>query len=78
MDDPEFISNRGHHSVTHNPGSLRKGLEVDDGLYIECNLSANGIRDMLRRLLVAFEVEPDQLTLFLRQDRDAGRARRCQ
>jgi hypothetical protein len=73
VENPEFISNRGHHSVTHDPDSLRKALEVDNGLYVECNLSANGIRDMLRRLLVAFEIEPSQLQLFLRQDRDAGR-----
>jgi hypothetical protein len=76
INDPEFISNRGHHSVTREPGSLRSALEVDDGLFIECNLSANGVRDMLRRLLVAYVIEPDQLRLFLRQDRDAGRADR--
>ena len=43
---------------------------------MECNLSANGIRDIIRRFLAAFEVEPDQLRLFLRQDRDAGRDER--
>ena len=59
--------------MTHDPSSLRKALEVDQGLFVECNLSANGIRDMLRRLVAAFEIAPDQLRLFLRQDRDAGR-----
>ena len=78
VDDSEFISNRGHHSVTHDSDSLRKALEVGDGLYVECNLSANGIRDMLRRLLVAFEIELSQLRLFLRQDRDAGRSQRSE
>ncbi len=73
VDHPEFISNRGHHSVTHDPNSLRGALQVDQGLFVECNLSANGIRDMLRRLLDAFQIAPDQLRLFLRQDRDAGR-----
>ena len=76
VDNPEFISNRGHHSVTHDSDSLRKALEVGDGLYVECNLSANGIRDMLEHLLVAFEIETSDLRLFLRQDRDAGRSRR--
>jgi hypothetical protein len=52
-------------------GIDRKG--VDQGLFVECNLSANGIRDMLRRLVAAFEIAPDQLRLFLRQDREAGR-----
>lgn len=73
IDNLEFISNRGHHSVTHDPNSLRKALEVGEGLFVECNLSANGIRDMIHRLLFAFQIEPGQLRLFLRQDRDAGR-----
>jgi len=76
VDNPEFISNRGHHSVTHDPGSLRKAFQVDNVLFVECNLSANGIRDMIRRLLVAFDLEPGEFQLFLRQDRDAGRAQR--
>jgi hypothetical protein len=76
VENPEFISNRGHHSVTHDPGTLRKALQVDSVLFVECNLSANGIRDMIRRLLVAFDLEPGKIQLFLRQDRDAGRAQR--
>jgi len=76
IEHPEFISNRGHHSVTRDPGSLRKALDVEQGLFVECNLSANGIRDMLRRLLAVFEIEWNQLRLFLRQDRDAGRGQR--
>ncbi len=76
VDNPEFISNRGHHSVTHDPGSLRKALRVENVLFVECNLSANGIRDMIRRLLIAFDLEQGEIQLFLRQDRDAGRAER--
>ena len=72
-EDPEFISNRGHHSVTDDPATLRKALRVADGLFIEANLSANGIRDMILRLLAAFDIPADQMPLFLRQDRDAGR-----
>ena len=55
-------------SVTHDSDSLRKALEVGHGLFVESNLSANGIRDMLRRRLDAFEVEPDQVRIGLRQD----------
>lgn len=72
-DHPEFISNRGHHSVTSDPARLRKALSVADDLFMECNLSANGIRDVIARLLVAYDVPPDRIQLFLRQDRDAGR-----
>jgi hypothetical protein len=71
----EFISNQGHHIVTHDARSLRKALQIDTNLYIECNLSANGIRDMIRRLLAAFAIPSSRMELFLRQDRDAARDR---
>lgn len=73
INDPAFISNRGHHSFTDEPSSLRLSLMVGDRLYAESNLSANGIRDMIRRLLLAFNIPLDQIQIFLRQDRDALR-----
>lgn len=73
IDHSEFISNRGHHTVTTDASSLRKPLSVGGDLYIEANLSANSIRDVLRRLLAAFEIPIEQMQLYLRQDRDAGR-----
>jgi hypothetical protein len=42
-------------------------------VFAESNLSANGIRDMLRRVLTAFSIPTDDLLIFLRQDRDAAR-----
>ena len=72
-DHPDFVSNRGHHTVTTDPVPLRKALPLGDGLFIESNLSANGIRDVIRRLLAAFDIPADRLLVFLRQDRDAGR-----
>jgi hypothetical protein len=70
---PDFVSNRGHHTVTRDAATLRKPLAVSDGLYIEANLSANDIRDVIRRLLEVFEIPTDRMQIFLRQDRDAGR-----
>ena len=72
--EPDFTTNRGNHTLTNQPATLRKPLQVGDGLYAESNLSANGIRDMLRRALTAFAIPNDQFLIFLRQDRDAGRA----
>ncbi len=72
-DHPEFISNRGHHTVTTQPDTLRKPLAVGGDLFIEANLSANSIRDVLRKLLAAYDVPVESLKVFLRQDRDAGR-----
>jgi len=45
IDHAEFISNRGHHTVTTDAGSLRKPLAVGGDLYMEANLSANSICD---------------------------------
>lgn len=78
VDHPDFISNRGNRSVTRDRDALRSALEINNGLYVECNLSANGICDMLRRLLAAFEIDPGEFKIFLRQDRDAGRADRLE
>ncbi|MGO9109423.1 MAG: hypothetical protein ACLP9L_09330 [Thermoguttaceae bacterium] len=73
VNHPDFVSNRGHHTFTTDAGSLRKALSVGDGLFVESNLSANGIRDVIRALLAAFAIPADRLLIFLRQDRDAGR-----
>jgi hypothetical protein len=59
--------------VTSQADTLRKPLAVGGGLFIEANLSANGIRDVLRKLLEAYEVPIESMKVFLRQDRDAGR-----
>jgi hypothetical protein len=74
-DHPDFISNRGRHAVTRDADALRMPLFVGRDLFIEANLSANGIRDVVRRLLEAYQIPVERLQVFLRQDRDAGRAR---
>lgn len=73
IDHPEFISNRGHHTVTTDAASLRKSLVVGSDLFIEANLSANGICEVLRKLLSAYEIPEENLKVFLREDRDADR-----
>lgn len=72
-EDPAFITNRGHHWITTDQASLRKALHISDGVYIESNASANTIRDVIRRLLQAYNIAENKVQLFLRQDRDAGR-----
>lgn len=72
-ENPDFTTSRGNPTFTTDPGRLRKALEVRAGLYVESHLSANGIRDVLRRVLTNFAIPTDQLLIFLRQDRDAGR-----
>ena len=71
--DHPIVSTCGHHTVTTEKTALRKSLDVGSGLFVESNLSANGIRDVVRCLLVAFDMPPEKMQVFLRQDRDAGR-----
>ena len=70
-ENPDYISNRGHHLFTHDPTHPRKPQEIAPGLFAETNLSANGLRDVVRKLLATCEIPKDRLQLFLREDRDA-------
>ncbi len=70
-ENPDFISNRGHHAFTSDPDHLRQASQIEDNLYTEVNLSANNIRDTIRLLLTTFEIPEDHLQLFLREDRNA-------
>jgi hypothetical protein len=72
-ENPDFISNRGNRSFARAPAELRSASLIGDGIHAEINLSANMVRDLIRRLLVTFEVPAERLQVFLRQDRDAGR-----
>lgn len=73
--NPDFVSNRGHHSFSLDVDGLRSASLIGDGIHAEINLSANMIRDSIRRLLKTFDIPQDRLQLFLRQDRDADRVR---
>jgi hypothetical protein len=70
---PEFISPRGHRIVTKDRITLRKAMELPGDLFIESNLSANSICDVIRRMLAEFGLPEDRMQIYLRQDRDAGR-----
>jgi hypothetical protein len=70
-DNPDFISSRGHRSFSRTPEGLRSQSQLEDGLYAEINLSANGLRDTICWLLDAFAIPRDKMQVFLRQDRDA-------
>lgn len=70
-ENPNFISTRGHHSFSRDPEQLRSASQVGDEIYAEINLSANSIRDCIRKLLDTFDIPTDELKLYLREDRDA-------
>jgi len=72
VDHPKFVSSRGHRQFTADASELRSPSRLDDGLFTEINLSANGLRDVIRNLLDVFSIEREALQIYLREDRDAG------
>jgi hypothetical protein len=70
-DDAAFTSNRGNKIFSREQRDLRDGREFARGIYAEVNLSANQIRDNIKRLLRHFGVPESAFTIYLREDRDA-------
>lgn len=66
----EFISNRGNKDFSKNKDDLRKAQPVTDGIYAETNLSANQIRDRIKKLLDYFQIDKKQFVIYLKEDRD--------
>lgn len=73
FDHEKFVSSRGHRQFTADPSELRSPSRLEEGIYTEINLSANGLRDVIRSLLDVYAIPRDRLQIFLREDRDAGR-----
>ncbi len=72
IDHKLFVSSRGHRQFSTAASELRSPSRLDEDLYTEINLSANGLRDVIRNLLAAYELPRESLQIFLREDRDAG------
>lgn len=66
-----LISRRGNKMFTLDPHDLRLPLSLTNGIYAESNLSANQFRDNMKKLLDIFGLDPRELRVYLRQDRDA-------
>lgn len=63
---------RGGAVFTNKPTSLIRPLEVASGIYAEGNLSANAIRDKIKFLLSVFRIDSQELSIYLREDRNAA------
>lgn len=70
-DNPLFRGKRGNTSFARDPGGLLSSQRIADGIYAEGNMSANSIRDMMKRLLNEFGIAYDEIKVYLREDRDA-------
>ncbi|WP_013627936.1 hypothetical protein [Rubinisphaera brasiliensis] len=71
----DFTSSRGHSSFSRDESTLRQATAIADGVFAEVNLSANSLRDHMKKLMKTFRIPEDQMTVYLREDRDSTRDR---
>jgi hypothetical protein len=70
--NPDFVSNRGNKYFSRQAADLRVPRDYGRGVLAETNLSANQIRDDIKRLLSAFGLPEKAFCVYLREDRDAA------
>lgn len=70
-DHPDFATKRGNHSFARVSGDLRSACRINDDLFAGINLSANSLRDQIRKLLSVFAIPENEMIIYLRRDLDA-------
>ncbi|MCP4408315.1 MAG: hypothetical protein GY807_11245 [Gammaproteobacteria bacterium] len=73
-DNLGFESRKGNKYFSRQVSDLRLARDYGHGVLAETNLSANQIRDSIKRLLSTFDLSEDMFTVYLREDRNAGQA----
>lgn len=71
-DLPAFKTRRGNAFFAKDPDALRVDSEVVPGTYAEVNLSAKGLCNVMRLLLKTYNIPESEMTVYLREDRDAS------
>lgn len=69
--NPEFVSSKNNKYFSRQAAELRKASDYGHGVYAETNLSANQIRDNIKRLMSTFGFPEKAFKVYLREDRDA-------
>jgi hypothetical protein len=69
--NPNHISKRNNKYFSSNQEDLRSPQKCGNTIFVEMNLSANQIRDSMKRLLRTYHIFHDDFTIYLREDRDA-------
>lgn len=67
-----FRNKRGKSTFASSPDKLRAAVKLTEDVYGEVNLSANALRDVMQKLLAVYQIPNDEMSVFLRQDRDAA------
>jgi hypothetical protein len=71
-ENPKLTSSKGNKSFSRQASDLRTPQDFGRGIFGETNLSANQIRDNIRRLLETFGLEASAFSVYVREDRDAA------
>lgn len=64
-----FIGKQGTKYFSTNSGELRAPQLVAQGVYIESNLSANNIREQIKKLLNEFKIDRREFVVYMREER---------
>lgn len=67
----EFISSQGNPFFSKDQEKLRMPEKTDMGFYVEVNHSANGLMKKLENVMNYLNINPENLQIYLREDRDA-------
>jgi len=65
-----FISKRGNPLFSKKEQDLRVAEKIENYFFVEVNLSANHIRNNIKQLLEYFSLNPANMKIYLREDRD--------
>lgn len=67
----QFRTSRGNQHFATDPDVLRAPRRITDTVYAETHFSANDLTDRIAELLDAFGLSAGDITIYLREDRDA-------
>ncbi len=71
VNEERFISKRGKPQFAASEQLLRVAEKYDEHFFVEVNLSANMIRNIIVELLQHFKIQPETMKIYLREDRNA-------
>jgi hypothetical protein len=71
--EERFISKRGNPRFSKNEKDLRVPEKLQEGFCVEVNFSANHLRNNIKELLEYFQIDPKDMKIYLREDRDADK-----
>ena len=69
--ETRFVSKRGNPLFSASGKELRVAEKIEEGFFIEVNLSANMIRNNIKEILQFVGIDYTNLKIYLREDRDA-------